>query len=1178
MALLGIFSKAKKCKTDSSTPTPISASAPTDATRSAAPLNITHAHGPKFMTPDEAREMLTKPSTIGTQPLQTTPIYTLRDAFYGKRPVSTFTYDPSQFVLDNKHEYLPKAIKKLKTIRHPSVLRFIDCKTGSAGVHLITEQVIPLTVEYLEEITEDEILVGLYDIMVALHFLHSQCHVSHNNVQLGSIFVSNGRWVLGGMEFTGTAAESMESGLTSLLSEELVPPEYQGKPAKMTSRDMDLPYATDVWQYGKLLETLIQDGLLHLKPGTLPLDRILDIDPRKRPPGDIILEYDLFTRNNAVSVVRYCRLKGLDKAQNAKWSGSILPKLQLLPQSIMERIVLPQVLTQEFFAADGFDELYRTLFTPQPPRPLISEEVYRSQVIPFMIKLWTYRQADIRMTVLRLFEVYLKAVVLGEGGSEVLGQIILPEILVGLQDADPKVYLASLCGLAIAIPYALLVTTLLDADATKQKFSVKSLYEQTLIPQIMAFWITDDSTQEANMQLVEVVMGMWCSIYTLGLHTHPAVKDMSATLTLTLVSVLKLSPISERVELISNSFTKHCTNGLFCISGLLKFLPQFLLDDDLQVREAAAKAISIVAHQTTTLVSGPETAADQQDQLQTDADANGASPGLAATTPSAPSPSPTPSAHVSRIRQYCEKQQSLLPSRRPIFSRFTLTGERSASSNSLKSFNGVDHVKRGSSNTDLLSSRRSSIVSQDSFLISEQSSLKTPSLMTPSLTRAGSFSIDSSSRDTLGSTVDAHTIRDDSDKPLRQHVDSHEDVTSAQTVQDPDEYYEDAMTEETRDDEIELMKALEAAKAEMRMRQLPLEHPPSSTLAATMRSVDINRNDVQSSAAFGWDDSGGDEADNWDTDDLATLTTPSEQSPSVTLEPTMEDEATRLRREQEKAEKQEQLRLKRDQKHQEMLAKREARRQQLAEKQVQKKGSTNVLESSTAKGTISAITPAPSSTAAVLPTSKPVSNRGRIQVTEVPSEDKDDWDVDENIDMAALETQAGIVEDELFKDLEVTYKAPAYVGGGGPPGLSTSTTSISSSTSSSITLSNSVANIPTAKTTQSPVTMTAATTLTTHTPKATFAAKPLASAGSSPALTPKRVASPLLRTASNGSLNSGFSNGVAGQAKPFVPISPKAAAITISTPPTTTSNAVPSLALQVDEAALEEDGWGDDWD
>jgi hypothetical protein len=46
------------------------------------------------------------------------------------------------------------------------VLRFIDCKTNATGVHLVTERVAPLTVEYLQAITEDEILVGLSDIMV----------------------------------------------------------------------------------------------------------------------------------------------------------------------------------------------------------------------------------------------------------------------------------------------------------------------------------------------------------------------------------------------------------------------------------------------------------------------------------------------------------------------------------------------------------------------------------------------------------------------------------------------------------------------------------------------------------------------------------------------------------------------------------------------------------------------------------------------------------------------------------------------------------------------------------------------------------------------------------------------------------------------------------------------------
>ncbi|KAF9923126.1 Protein-associating with the carboxyl-terminal domain of ezrin [Linnemannia zychae] len=1142
-----------------------------------------------------------------SQPLQTTTIYALRDAYLGKRLVSVFSYDPSQLELDNKQEFLPKAIKKLKTIRHPSVLRFIDCKSNSAGFHLITERVIPLTQEYLEEITEDEILVGLYDIMVALHFLHSQCHISHNNVQMGSIFVSNGRWVLGGMEFTGTVAESKETGLTSLLSEELVPPEHRSKPTNMSAKDLELPYAVDVWQYGKLVEKLVQDGFLHFKPIALPLDRMLQVDPKKRPPGDVILESDLFLRNNAVSVVRYCRLKGLDKLQNAEWSQSIMPKLQMLPHSIMEKFVLPQLLTQEFFAAEGFDKVYRTLFTPQPPQPLVSEDIYRAQVMPFMIKLWTYRQADIRLTVFRLFEVYLKAVVLGEGGSEVLGQIILPEILAGLQDADPKVYLASLSGLATTIPYALLVTTLTDADMTKQKFSVKTLYEQTLIPQIMAFWIAEDSTQEARIQLVEVVMGMWCSIYTLGLHNHAAVKDMSSTLTLTLVSILKLSPTSERLELISKSFTKHCTNGAFCISGLLKFLPQFLLDEDVQVREAAARTIATVAHQTTTLVQPADSLGEHQST--TKSEANGtiqdSDAGTASPTPPASSPS---TIHISRIRQYCEKQQMLLPPRRPIFSRSAFGSDRTISaSSSVRGLNMLD-MRGNGSNADLLSSRRSSIVSQDSFMFSEQGSLKTPSL-----TRTGSFSVDSTNKDSYsaGMSTSDPTVKHVSPQPAALNFVEHahsepisESTSSQIDIKDQEEDSIEKNSEAAA--ELELMKALEEARAEMKLRQLPAQNHTAKGSNSSLRGTESKSSELKTAAAFDWDNAENDESDDWGEDNISTMNDTSNHPSLLPSEQPVEDEAARLERERVQAEKQEQLRLKRDQKQQEMQAKRDARRQQMAEKQMQKKASSNGLKLGAIK---TPNVPAPGPASAPVLSAKPTASRGINQLPRESLDENDGWGDDDDLDLNGLKEQAGTaIEDELFKDLEVTYKKPAYVGGGG------STNSMSSSSnSSSITLSNSIGTASTTRTALSPTlnsqaktslsppsstkttTATIATTTTTTTTTATtktttatatsFSLKTTSSPGSpnldtSPSSTPKLIASPLLRTTSPNGLNGHSSGGtLAGYTKPLgEKVASPPAPAPVSPEPLKPVVSSSSLALQVDESALEDDGWGDNWD
>ena len=359
------------------------------------------------------------------------------------------------------------------------------------------------------------------------------------------------------------------------------------------------------------------------------------------------------------------------------------------------------------------------------------------------------------------------------------------------------------------------------------------------------------------------------------------------------------------------------------------------------------------------------------------------------------------------------------------------------------------------------------------------------------------------------------------------------------------------------------------------------------------------------------------------------------------MEQPVEDEATRLKREQAQAEKQEQLRLKRDQKQQEMQAKRDARRQQMAEKQTQRKASSNGLKLSAVKTvvapTASAPTPAlaPASTPAVTPsvpsasgsTTKPTFSRSISQLPRDSIDENDGWGDDVDLGLGDLQEQAGtVVEDELFKDLEVTYKKPAYVGAttiaaqggsGSSIGVSGSNTSISSSSnSSSITLSNSVGTVSTAKALHSPTTTfhsktltTVATsppsssltttkkttTTTTATSTTSFSLKATTtsagsptSGGSSPTTTPKHVASSLLKTAGPNSVNgvNGVNGVSTGYTKDQDVISSTPAA-DLATPVTVVPESLKavspllsssSLALQVDESALEEDGWGDDWD
>ncbi|KAF8756831.1 ARM repeat-containing protein [Rhizoctonia solani] len=125
----------------------------------------------------------------------------------GLTPVSVFAFDASD---PQRRDLLPlakNALRKLRTTRHPDILKFIDVVETDSSIHIVTERVQPLWAA-LERWSskpaksrEEWLTWGLHRISVASAFINDACHSSHGMIRVESVFISpSGEWRLGGLD------------------------------------------------------------------------------------------------------------------------------------------------------------------------------------------------------------------------------------------------------------------------------------------------------------------------------------------------------------------------------------------------------------------------------------------------------------------------------------------------------------------------------------------------------------------------------------------------------------------------------------------------------------------------------------------------------------------------------------------------------------------------------------------------------------------------------------------------------------------------------------------------------------------------------------------------------------------------------------------------------------------
>ncbi|XP_070491007.1 N-terminal kinase-like protein isoform X2 [Chironomus tepperi] len=352
---------------------------------------------------------------------------------------------------ESKLELAKASLKRIKTLRHPSILQFLDSFENDKVIYVATEYVETLGfhLDKLDGNKKDLYLAwGIFQITRALSFLNNDGNMRHNNVSIWSVFVnSSGEWKLGGLEYVQSIDMNNQSNQVIIPVKipptlEIYDPPEKSDPSKVKNTTK---CSTDMWGLGCLIWESF-NGPLKMRNNLKDIENIpktlaplycelVGANPSNRPnPADIITRCrkpNGFFKNELVDTLLFLEeIQIKDKAEKNRFFNALTQQLDNFPDNVCRYKILPQLINAYEYSGIGSIVLAPMFKLGR----LLDEGEYQKKIVPCVVKLFSSTDRVTRSRLLQQLELFIHHLT-----PAVINDQIFPNVAHGFLDTNATI-------------------------------------------------------------------------------------------------------------------------------------------------------------------------------------------------------------------------------------------------------------------------------------------------------------------------------------------------------------------------------------------------------------------------------------------------------------------------------------------------------------------------------------------------------------------------------------------------------------------------------------------------------------------------------------------------------------------------------------------------------------------